>query len=215
MDAVARRLAGVTAAVDGFAERQQDLLSRDYSEDLALIHQSYDDLRATIDSLATKAALVLTPEVIVGQIERLRARKDTDAAMAAAQNNLQKATSALARMTDSVRTAKRQNQWRAGAAGLALVLGWIGGGIIPPAIDWVVPASWQWPEKRAMSALRLSGWGAGERLLFVNDLERWNAIRAGASLSEASSGAIRRCARRAVDRKLKSVGCSIEVNATD
>jgi len=36
LEAVARRLAGVTAAVDGFAERQQDLLGRDYSDDLAL-----------------------------------------------------------------------------------------------------------------------------------------------------------------------------------
>jgi|JI8StandDraft_2_1071088.scaffolds.fasta_scaffold01545_3 hypothetical protein len=36
LDAVARRLAGVTAAVDGFAERLQELLSRDYSEDVAL-----------------------------------------------------------------------------------------------------------------------------------------------------------------------------------
>ena len=148
LDAVARRLAGVTAAVDGFAERQQDLLSRDYSEDLALIHQSYDDLRATIDSLATKAALVLTPEVIVGQIERLRARKDTDAAMAAAQNNLQKATSALARMTDSVRTAKRQNQWRAGAAtGALLTLPPLPGPSLslppppPPAATPIKPAS--------------------------------------------------------------------------
>lgn len=50
LDALARRLAGVTAAVDGFAGRQQDLLGRDYSEDLALIHQSCEDLRETIDA---------------------------------------------------------------------------------------------------------------------------------------------------------------------
>ncbi|GGB74663.1 hypothetical protein [Blastomonas aquatica] len=108
LEAVARRLAGVTAAVDGFAERQQDLLGRDYSEDLALIHQSCEDLRETIDALAQKPALALTPEIIGRQIEAIarQKHKDADLALAAVQNNLQNATSALARMTGSVRTVR-------------------------------------------------------------------------------------------------------------
>jgi hypothetical protein len=159
LDAVARRLAGVTAAVDGSAERQQDLLGRDYSEDLALIHQSCEDLRETIDALAQKPALVLTPEMIGRQIEAAgrQVRKDADLALAAAHTNHQNAISALARITGLVRTDRQQNQWIARAAGLALVIGTIGGAIIPPAIDWMVPEGWQWPEKRAMSALRRNG----------------------------------------------------------
>ncbi|WP_439469880.1 DUF6118 family protein [Blastomonas fulva] len=217
LEAVARRLAGVTAAVDGFAERQQDLLGRDYSEDLALIHQSCEDLRVAIDALAQKPAMVLTPEMIGRQIEAAgrQGRKDAGLALAAVHNNLQNAISALARITGSVRAVRQQNQWLAGAAGLALVLGTIGGAIILPAIDWVVPEGWLWPENRAMSALHRNGWEAGERLLLVTDPERWNAIQAAARLSEANSGAIVKCARRAADRKLKSVGCSIEVNAMD
>jgi len=217
LEAVARRLAGVTAAVDGFAERQQDLLGRDYSEDLALIHQSCEDLRETIDALAQKPALVLTPEMIGRQIEAagLRTRKDVDVAMAAAQNNLQNAVSALAKMTGSARTVRQQNQWLAWAAGLALILGWAGGSIIPLAIDWIVPEAWQWPEKRAESALRRRGWEAGERLLSMNDPERWKAIQAAARMSDAISHAIAKCASRAAERRLKSVGCSIEVSATD
>ncbi len=217
LDAVARRLAGVTAAVDGFAERQQDLLGRDYSEDLALIHQSCEDLRETIDALAQKPALVLTTEMIGQQIEAAgrQVRKDADAAMAAVQSNLLNAISALARMTGSVRTVRQQNQWLAGAAGLALVLGVMGGAIFLPAIDWVVPEGWLWPEKRAMSALRRNGWEAGERLLLVTDPERWKAVLASTRLSEENSGAIERCARRAADRKLRSVGCTVEVGARD
>lgn len=217
LDAVARRLAGVTAAVDGFAERQHDLLGRDYSEDLALIHQSCEDLRKTIDTLAQKPALVLTPETIGRQIEAAgrQVRKDADLTLAAVQNNLQNAISALARITGSVRTVKRQNQWLAGAAGFTLVLGALGGSIVLPAIDWVVPEGWLWPEKRAMSALRRNGWEAGERLLLVTDPERWNAVQAAAKLSEANSDAIRRCATRAADRKLRSVGCTVEVQAGD
>lgn len=217
LDAVARRLAGVTAAVDGFAERQQDLLGRDYSEDLALIHQSCEDMREAIDRLGQQPALTLTPEMIGRQIETAgrQVRKDADLALAAVHINLQNAISALTRMTGSVRTVRQQNQWLAGAAGVALVLGTMGGAIILPAIDWVVPERWLWPEKRAMSALSRNGWEAGERLLLVTDPERWNAIQAATKLSVANSGAIRRCARRAAERKLKSVGCSIEVNATD
>ena len=215
LEAVARRLAGVTAAVDGFAERQQDLVGRDYSEDLALIHQSCEDLRETIDALAQMPALVLTPEIIGRQIEAAgrQARKDADLALAAVQSNLQNAVSALAKMTGSVRTVRQQNQWLAGAAGVALVLGTMIGAIILPAIDWVVPEGWLWPEKRAISALRRNGWEAGERLLLTADPERWNVTQAAVRLSEANSGAIERCAMRAANRKLRSVGCTVEVGA--
>ncbi len=217
LEAIARRLAGVTAAVDGFAERQQDLLGHDYSEDLALILQSSQSLREAINALAQKPALALTPEMIARQIEAAGqgAHRDANQALAAAQCSLQNAISALGKASGSVRAAKRQNQMLVGAAGLALILGWIGGCIIPPALDWVVPEAWQWPEKRAESALRRDGWEAGEWLLLVNDPERWRGIQAGARLSEANSVVIRRCAKRAAERRLKSVGCSIEVSATD
>jgi hypothetical protein len=217
LEAVARRLAGVTAAVDGFAERQQDLLGRDYSEDLALIHQSCEGLRKAVDALAQKPALALTPEMIARQIEAAGqgAYRDANQALVAAQGSLQSSIAAFSRVTGSVRVAKRQNQMLAGAAGLALILGWVGGWIIPPAIDWIVPEAWQWPEKRAESALRRNGWEAGERLLLVNDPERWKAIQAAARMSDANSHAIAKCASRATERRLKSVGCSIEINPTD
>ena len=217
LEAVARRLAGVTAAVDGFAERQQDLLGRDYSEDLALIHQSCEDLRERIDALAQKPALVLTPEMIGRQIEASgrQVRKDADLALAAVHDNLQNAISALAKMTGSVRTVRQQNQWLGGAAGVALVLGTMGGAIILPAIDWVVPEGWLWPEQRAMSALRRNGWDAGERLLSVANPDRWNAIQAAVRISDANSVAIANCARRAAERKLKTVGCTVEVGPSD
>jgi len=213
LEAVARRLAGVTAAVDGFAERQLDLLGRDYSEDLALIHQSCEGLRQAIDALAQKPALALTPEMIARQIDAAGqgAHREANQALVAAQGSLQNAIAALSRVMGTVRAAKRQNQMLAGAAGLALILGWVGGCIIPPAIDWIVPEAWQWPEKRAESALRRNGWEAGERLLFVNDPQRWIAVQAAVQLAGSNRGAIERCSRRANVRQLKSVLCSIQV----
>lgn len=52
LEAVARRLVGFTTAVDGFAERQQDLLGRDYSEDLAALNRL-----AAISLILTLAAI--------------------------------------------------------------------------------------------------------------------------------------------------------------
>ncbi|WP_157973046.1 DUF6118 family protein [Blastomonas sp. UPD001] len=178
---------------------------------------SRSSLRHAIESLAQKPALALTPEMIARQIEAAGQGvcRNANQALVAAQGSLQNSIAALSRVTGAVRAAKRQNQILAGAAGLALVLGWVGGCIVPPAIDWVVPEAWQWPEKRAESALRLRGWEAGERLLFVNDPERWQVIQAAARMSDANSHAIAKCASRADERKLKSVGCLIEVRATD
>ncbi|MAF63242.1 MAG: hypothetical protein CL680_17520 [Blastomonas sp.] len=217
LDAVARRLAGITAAVDGFAERQQDLLGRDYSEDLGLIQQSCEDFRNAIDALAQKPALALTPEMIARQIEAAGqgARRDANQALAAAQGSLQSSIAALSRVTASVRAAQRQNQMLAGATGLALILGWVGGCIIPPAIDWVVPEAWQWPEKRAMSALHRNGWNAGERLMSVTNPGRWSNLQAAVRLSEKNNEAINKCAQRASERGLRSVGCNIEVGKTE
>lgn len=213
LEAIARRLAGVTAAVDGFAERQQLLLGRDYSEDLALIHQSCEDLREAIDALADKPALALTPEMIARQIEVAgrQFRNDTNTAISNVRTDMQNAIGALNRMTASARTVRQQNQWLAGAASLALVLGAIGGCTLPPLIDWVAPENWHWPEHRAMSALHRRGWDAGERLLSVADPDRWSSLRAANLLLEGNSEAIARCTRRAADRKLKSVRCSVEI----
>lgn len=215
LEAIARRLAGVTAAVDGFAERQQDLLGRDYSEDLALIRQSCESLQETINTLAQKPALALTPEMIARQIEAAGqdSHREANQALVAAQGSLENSIAALSRVTGSVRAAKRQDQMLAGAAGLALILGWVGGCLIPPAIDWIVPEAWQWPEKRAESALRRNGWEAGERLLFVEDPNRWHAVQAAVQISEKNRRSIEACSKRASQRKLKSVGCSIEVMA--
>jgi len=174
-------------------------------------------LRKAIDALAQKPALALTPEMIAQQIEAAGqgAYRDANQALAAAQGSLQSSIAALSRVTASVRAAQRQNQMLAGATGLALILGWVGGCIIPPAIDWVVPEAWQWPEKRAMSALHRNGWNAGERLMSVTNPGRWSNLQAAVRLSEKNNEAINKCAQRASERGLRSVGCNIEVGKTE
>ncbi|MGQ3230322.1 MAG: hypothetical protein ACT6R2_15700, partial [Blastomonas fulva] len=57
LEAIARRLAGLTASVDGFAERQQDLLGRDYSAELAQIHETSQAMGDAITALSKRPAL--------------------------------------------------------------------------------------------------------------------------------------------------------------
>ena len=73
-EAMTHKLAALVAAVEGFAVRQQELHSRDYTEDLARIHACQDDAAAAIETLASSPALQLTPQSIAGQIYHATAR---------------------------------------------------------------------------------------------------------------------------------------------
>jgi len=213
LEMIAQRLAGLGTSLDGLAERQQDLLGRDYSAELAHIRNATQAMGEATKALATRPALVLTPETIARQIEvaATEGREADQAAWASARKDLQSATTSLARMMASQRTTRQQNQWLAAAAGLALVLGSIGGCTIPPAIDWMVPEAWHWPEKRAVSALRRDGWEAGERLMSFSDPAQWQDVQAAVQLWQENAKAIEICSKRAKGRKLRSVGCAVEV----
>lgn len=213
LETIARRLAGLTASVDGFAERQHDLLGRDYSPELAQIHEASQAMADVIETLSRRPAVALTPKEVADQIAAAGrdSRREDQAALAAARKDMQQAAGNLATVTASARTARQQNQWLAGAAGLALVLGSIGGCTIPPAIDWMVPETWYWPERRAVSVLHRHGWAAGERLLAVADPDQWHDVQAAVHLWQSNGDTIGQCAARAKERRLKSVGCSIEV----
>ncbi|MGQ2940249.1 MULTISPECIES: DUF6118 family protein [Sphingomonadaceae] len=213
LETIARRLAGLTASVDGFAERQQDLLGRDYSAELAQIHETSKAMGEAIKTLSRRPAIALTAKELADQIAAAGRdiRREDHAALAAARQDMQKAAGNLATMTASARTARQQNQWLAGAVGLALVLGSFGGCSIPPAIDWMVPEAWHWPERRAISALHRDGWEAGDRLMSVADPDQWRDVQAAIHLWQANGDSIETCAKRARDRRLRSVGCLIEV----
>ena len=66
---MSRRLAGLTAAVEGFAARQQELHARDYGPDLAGIRDWQEEAMNAIDDLGKRPAMALTPEMIDSQIK--------------------------------------------------------------------------------------------------------------------------------------------------
>lgn len=66
---MSRKLAGLTAAVDGFAPRQKELHARDYGPDLEKIRHGYDKVCGAINVLAKRPAMTLTPQDGAKKIE--------------------------------------------------------------------------------------------------------------------------------------------------
>jgi hypothetical protein len=63
-----RQLALLTAAVEGFASRQQAIEARDYAPDIARLIERQERFTAAIRTLADRPAMALTPEVLAIQI---------------------------------------------------------------------------------------------------------------------------------------------------
>jgi hypothetical protein len=134
---MSHRIAGLTAAVEGFAARQQELHARDYGPDLANIHKRQDDAKHAILTLTDRPGVKLTPREIAEQIEaagaRVRARDHQ--AWAEAHRAQQQAARALDAVVASALTARMQWRWIWGAAAGAFLLGIILCAIIPGAVD--------------------------------------------------------------------------------
>lgn len=211
-DIMGRRLAGLTAAVEGFAARQQELHARDHSEELAKIHARCEAMRVAINQMDKRPAMSLTPALIAEQIERAgrEGREDDHRAWHTAKQHLQDAVRSIGHVTLSARRAEEQRRWLGVAAGVAIIIGFFAGCTVPPVVDRTMPESWHWPERRAASIMHRDGWDAGQRLLQVTAPEKWNALVAASRLSAENSDALSACAKRAL-KKRKSVSCRISL----
>jgi len=211
-EAMTHKLAALVAAVEGFAARQQELHSRDYTEDLARIHACQDDAAAALETLASSPALQLTPETIAGQIYHATARASEVERQhfGAARIDLDRTVFTINDIVQSILRGLQQLRWLAIAAAIGVVTGFLLGWVVPDVVDRAVPAGWHWPEERAASLLQRDGWAAGERMLQVSDPQRWHALQYAARVWQSNATALEDCQRRAAKAK-KEVGCSILV----
>jgi hypothetical protein len=186
-EAMAQRLAGLTAAMDGFAARQQELHGRDYGPDLEKIQASFERVRVVINDLAAKPALTMTPEAFAERIEKAArgGRQADHDAWDRAQGRLEGAARSVEAVVASAWQARVQRYWIAGTAAASLVLGMVLAYGCAGAIDRLVPENWHWPEASAARMLRRSEWDAGVRLMQVADPQEWQQVaRATAILRE-------------------------------
>jgi hypothetical protein len=214
-EAMTRKLAGLTATVDGFAARQQELHARDYGPDFAGIHGRLDKANVAFRTLSERPGLQLTPEMIASQIRAAgeQSRAADHQAWSIANQQLGDAIKSINGVVASARTADKQRLWIAGAAAAALVIGFAFGTVIPDRIAQAVPESWHWPEASATRMLQRDGWSAGERLLQVSDPARWKGLAEAARIAEQHAEALASCGERAAQRG-KPVDCSIKVGSS-
>lgn len=213
-DAMTRKLAGLTAAVEGFAARQQELHARDYGPDLVKIQEQWAEIVHAFKTLKEKPGIALTPKTLAPQIaeagERVRAADHQ--AWASASRELGAAIQSLKGVVASAMKAQTQKYWIIGAATAAMVIGFAFGTVVPTRIAQSVPENWHWPEQRAADVLLRGEWDAGMRLLQVADPARLRALEEAARLLAGNSDALADCrSRAAVSRR--SVQCRIAVAA--
>jgi hypothetical protein len=213
---MSRKLAGLTAAVDGFAARQQELHARDYGPDLEKIREGYDKLCGAINILAKRPAMTLTPQDVAKQIEAAgtQARADDHRAWAGASHALAGTVQELKGMVVSAHTAETQRLWIAGAAALALVVGFASGTAVPTVVAQLAPESWHWPEERAAAILRRTPWDAGVRLMQVANPQQAYALAEAAGLSKDNADVLAGCRKRAEQFKAP-LKCSIKIHQAE
>jgi hypothetical protein len=210
--AMDRRIAGLTAAMEGFAARQQELHARDYSPELANLQEVSGKVREALVELAKRPTMALTPASIGSEIERATSavRKADREALGLATRDLRQVVETITSAVASARAARIQNTWLAAGAAVAVVIGIVLGTVIPPSLDQAVPESWHWPEERAASVLERDGWSAGERMMQVADPRQWQNVSTAVRLSNINAGQLQACAESA-DKAGSTVSCTIKV----
>jgi hypothetical protein len=209
---MSRKLAGLTAAVDGFAARQQELHARDYGPDLEKIRDGYEKVCGAINILAKRPVMTLTPQDVAKQIEAAGAqgRADDHRAWTGASHALAGTVQDLKGVVVSAHSAETQQMWIAGAAALALLVGFAFGTVVPPVVAQLAPESWHWPEERAAAMLRPTPWDAGMRLLEIADPQEAQALADAVRLSKDNADVLATCGKRS--KQLNTpVKCSISI----
>lgn len=211
--AMRRKLALVLAAQEGFAARLQELHSRDYSDDLSKIHAQQEATNGTLNVFAETPAMRMSLSDLAADIKRASAsiRADEQQALNDARRELVHAAQVVKQVAASAREADVQRKWLIGAAACGAIVGLILFAILPGAIARSMPASWLWPEQRAIKAMGLDGWQAGDRLLQVSDPDQWKAQRQAIALMKANQETIGHCWRKSLERK-GVVRCPIAVD---
>lgn len=211
-DAMGLRLAGLTASVDGFAARQQELLARDYSLELGRIHDRCDVIGREIAAMKDRPAVALSPQLIADQIRAAgnSVREEDHQTWRSAQQRLEAAARAITEVTASAQSAQQQKFWLIVVAIIATTIGAFGGLTLPAIIAHSAPDNWHWPEKRAAGMLQRRGWEAGQRMLQVADPDGWKVWADAARISEVNREALDGCTKRAV-KKRKAVPCTIKI----
>lgn len=211
---LARRVSTLSAAFDKFSDRQEQLVGRDYSDDLSKIDKSWEKAREAFSRLADRPALALTPGSMAQEMKAAgqKLHEDEQRALRDARSHLDDAVRSIKTVVGSARTEEKQNFWLAVTSVVAAILAFVAGCTVPPAIDRAVPDHWHWPEKRAAAQLGRGMWDAGVHLMQVADPDRWNALARASRIYRDNEKSLAKCEQQA-RRKKTAVSCTVEIES--
>ena len=206
-------IAMMRRAVQQLAAEKAAIQIPDYSSTLGEISQQLEVATDTLDTLASKPAMELTPETMAQQLDRAarQARQTDQELIRTAGRRHDDAIGELRDIVASGRHAADQREYLIWAASGGVIAGCLLWAILPGPIARALPESWHMPEKIARRVLREPTiWEGGVRLLQVGSPAAWRAISDAAVMRHDNKEEIAACEKRASKAK-RSIRCTIEV----
>ncbi|MBE1525975.1 hypothetical protein GGC65_000431 [Sphingopyxis sp. OAS728] len=200
-------------AVENLATEKADIDIPDYSDTLGEMAESLAAVSDTLDTIAAKPAMAMTPEGMAQRMDQAArsARQSDREQIAAAETRYNHAMRDLTKVVASAWSASYQREYLRWAACGGVLAGCLFWAIVPGILARQLPESWHMPEKIAMRVLREpSVWEAGVRLLRVGSPEAWRALSNAAEMRHQNKKAIADCERAAKQSK-KAVRCYIKI----
>lgn len=209
-NAMQRQLALLTAAIEGFAARQETIGARDYAPDLEKIAERLARVGHNIDVLAERPAMALTPVETARQIEVAgkTVRQADHAALGEAREAFGKAALNLDGVMVRARTHEKQVDalvWAALIGMVAAMLVILLGHAALERLGWVPSA-----EQRAVALLGGDRWKAGQALMAAESPDRWREMLAALALADSNTETLALCAARARHHG-KATRCTIDL----
>ena len=195
-------------AIEALPEEWEANQPPDYTESLGEITQGLSNVVGRLNVIAQHPALRATPAqhqsaiLDAGQDLMSRAAGRIDAAAEAFKREQQN----LAGVIGTVRGQRKQREWLALTAAVALVVGLL----CSPFLARALPFGWN--EDLAAFLLHADRWNAGQALMKSTNPSGWAALAAEMNLVEPNHAALTAC-REAAEKTKKEQHCTIVVPA--
>lgn len=200
-------------AVENLATEKANIDIPDYSDTLGEMAESLAAVADTLDTIAAKPAMAITPEGMAQRMDQAArsARQSDREQIAAAETRYDHAMRDLTKVVASAWSASYQREYLRWAACGGVLAGCLLWAIVPGILARQLPESWHMPERIVMRTLREpSVWDAGVRLLKVGSPLGWREISDAAEMRDRNKKTIDDC-ERAAKKSKKAVRCRITI----
>ncbi|WP_033073036.1 DUF6118 family protein [Sphingopyxis sp. MWB1] len=207
------QIALMRRAVENLATEKANIDIPDYSDTLGEMAESLAAVADTLDTIAAKPAMAMTPEGMAQRMDQAArsARQSDREQIAAAETRYDDAMRDLTKIVASAWSASYQREYLRWAACGGVLAGCLLWAIVPGILARQLPESWHMPERIAMRTLREpSVWDAGVRLLKVGSPLDWRAISDAAEMRGRNKKTIADC-ERAAEKSKKVVRCRVTI----